>query len=202
MNNEKYKLTDINREHLRLIRKQRKLAAEDVSVELGFSKAWLGQIERGKLQTIKYHDLAKLMAIYFPEWSAEKLKTNGVIQNYLDYGLPLETMDEHLSKLDNLDFTNIFYKCIEHSVTYEEREKTFNGIQNLLDCIHDYPGVMSSFLLQVHSLHIILDNYSYLPSDQFYRCVNALITKTTHFLNEEYKHSEQMLNKSNRDDSI
>ncbi len=202
MDDKKYKLTETNRENLRLLRKKRNLAAEDVSVELGKSKAWLGQIERGKLQSIKYSDLVKLMALYFPDWSPEDLKTNGVIQNYLNYGLPLETTDEHYAKLNELDFTNTFFKCIEHSIAYEEKEKIFDGIKNLLDCIYDYPSVMSSFMLQIHSLHIVLDNYSYLPADQFFSCINSLLSKTTQILEDEYEKSEWMLKQTSQDNYI
>lgn len=67
MSQNKIRLTDEQRIKLRELRKKSKKAAEDVSVELGYSKAWLGQVERGKFQTIKQDDLLKLMAMFEEE---------------------------------------------------------------------------------------------------------------------------------------
>lgn len=67
MSSNKIKLTDDQRKRLRELRKKANKAAEDVSVELGYSKAWLGQIERGKFQTIKQDDLLKLMTMFEEE---------------------------------------------------------------------------------------------------------------------------------------
>ena len=74
MNVNKIRLTEEQRERLREIRKNSHKAAEDISVQLGYSKAWLGQIERGKLQTIKKDDLQKLADI-FPDVGSDFLST-------------------------------------------------------------------------------------------------------------------------------
>lgn len=57
-------LTDIERRFLRVKRKECGYSAENVSIEMGKSKAWLGQIERGKLKTITMEDYKKLEKIY------------------------------------------------------------------------------------------------------------------------------------------
>ena len=64
MENNKIVLADESRIKLRFIRQQLNLSAENVAVEIGKSKAWLGQIERGKLHSIKTNNLIELLNIY------------------------------------------------------------------------------------------------------------------------------------------
>lgn len=60
---EKYTLNDNHREFLRKLRNSRQLSAEEVSEKLDHHKSWLGQIERGRLASIKKDDLDKLLSI-------------------------------------------------------------------------------------------------------------------------------------------
>ena len=64
MKQNKYILSTRNRNTLRFMRKEKGLAAEDISKQLGKSQAWLGQIERGKVQSINKDNLVKLLSIY------------------------------------------------------------------------------------------------------------------------------------------
>ena len=60
---EKYTLNDKHRELLRKMRNFRGLSAEEVSEKINHHKSWLGQIERGRLASIKKDDLDKLLSI-------------------------------------------------------------------------------------------------------------------------------------------
>ena len=82
MKQTKYKLPDFVRGYLRKMRKDMQLSAEDISVELGYSKAWLGQIERGKLHSIKEADLVKLLLIYLPDKTEDDIIEKGILENF------------------------------------------------------------------------------------------------------------------------
>lgn len=189
---EKFKLNDINRGYLRSLRKDRNMAAEDVSIELGRSKAWLGQIERGLVQTVKKYDLARIMAIYCPEYTPEDIISKGILNNYLNYGFLVEDMDEYLASLQNLDFANILYKCINPLQTSSEKDKTYQDIEYLLKCFNDYPGATTSMLTNARLILFILDNYALLPPDQFFSNFNSFNNKLSNLIREELNRSEEL----------
>lgn len=62
---EKYTLDDKHRNYLREKRISRHLSAEKVSENLHHHKSWLGQIERGRLVSIKKDELNQLLSILF-----------------------------------------------------------------------------------------------------------------------------------------
>ena len=194
MKKEKYILTEINRKELRSLRKNCGIAAEDVSVELGYSKAWLGQIERGKLQTIKQDDLAKILSLYCPEWTPEEIIKKDIINNFLKYNFLVESMDEYLGKLRELDIADYFFKCIDQLSMDEEKANTYKDIEYFMYCLYNYPGSMTTFLSNVPLFSFILDNYSILPPDQFLSNVNAFTKKLTNLLREEHDRSEYLVN--------
>lgn len=112
MDKDKYRLSKEQREKLRKIRKEKHLAAEDVSVELGYSKAWLGQIERGKLQTIKQEELAKLIALY----TDNEYKSNEMGKICEQF---LKTGDVVLPKRERMTITEILEVIHEERVELE-----------------------------------------------------------------------------------
>lgn len=60
---EKYALTDAHRDYIRKRRTNLGYSAEFVSEQLNHHKSWLGQIERGRLASIKKEDFEKLLSI-------------------------------------------------------------------------------------------------------------------------------------------
>lgn len=92
----KYKLSKLSCIKLKNMRKETKLTIEEVSLMIGKSKDWLGQIERGKLQGIKKDDLMKLFMIYSKidnTYSTDDLLP--MFQNFVD----------GLSEINNYDKT-------------------------------------------------------------------------------------------------
>ena len=102
----KITLTDIQRQALRTARKAANIAAEDLSVEMKYSKAWLGQLERGKFQTIKNDDLMYLLLRY-TECSKYDVVSTGIWSNFLENGIieakkqsPVRRIDALIEKLE------------------------------------------------------------------------------------------------------
>lgn len=190
MKRDKYILTEINRKDLRALRKKYNLAAEDVSVELGYSKAWLGQIERGKLQTIKQDDLAKLLSLYCPIWNPEEIINKEVLTNFLACGMLIESMDNYLSELHEISFPDIFYKCIEPLATQNLKEDSFKAISAFIYCINEFPSTMNTFLSKSFILQMILENYSILPADLYLSNIHSFFQKLSNLLDEECKNSD------------
>ena len=85
MKQNSYLLTSVSRTQLRSMRKSKGFSAENVSVEIGKSKAWLGQIERGKLLSIKKDDLIKLLLIY-TNYDKDIISSNGILENFIQSG--------------------------------------------------------------------------------------------------------------------
>ncbi len=186
---DKVNLTDINRGYLRKLRKDSKRAAEDVSVELGYSKAWLGQIERGLTKTVKRYDLARVMCVYCPEYTPSQILSTGLLDNYMNYGLLVENMNAYLAELREINFADIFYKCIDQVSPKDEKDESFNSINTLANCIDTFPGAMNTLLSQSSILQMILENYSVLPPDMYLSNINSFSRKLTDLLEEELNSS-------------
>lgn len=98
---DKYILTDVHREYLKTKRQALCLSAETVSEKLNHHKSWLGQIERGRLNSIKKDDFIKLLSIlwHLPEEMIEQ--TNAVEQFYNNTLVTKKTPMEEVLSLMN-----------------------------------------------------------------------------------------------------
>ena len=92
----KIRLTDDQRSKLREFRKNSCFAAEDISTELGFSKTWLGQIECGKIKTIKYNDLVRLINLI----TGNKIESDEAKEIHKQF---LETGNRELTMIEILE---------------------------------------------------------------------------------------------------
>lgn len=84
----KYHLYDRHRSLLKEWRVEKELSAEKVSEMLGHHKSWLGQIERGRLVSIKEDDLLNLLSILLTEPIDELIQGDCVekfVYNYNPY---------------------------------------------------------------------------------------------------------------------
>lgn len=93
MKQNKYVLSTRNRNTLRFMRKEKKFSADDISIQIGKSQAWLGQVERGKLQSIKKDDLIKLLSIY-TGYSEIEVLNYSVLENFVSTGYAEKTEPE------------------------------------------------------------------------------------------------------------
>lgn len=187
MQKEKHRLSNMNRTQLRKLRKGCRLAAEDISLELGYSKAWLGQLERGDLKTAKKKDLAYLLARYYPLRckNIEYVISSGILQNFLEYGIIIESADDQYIELSKKEYTDIFYKCIEQSITDEKKDQMLSQINAFLNCVNEFPNVMSLLLSNSETLYNILSRYSELSNDQFLSVVNDFTSKLNNIIQTE-----------------
>ena len=105
----KYELSKLSCLKLKNMRKETKLSIEEVSLMIGKSKDWLGQIERGKLQSIKKDDLMQLFMIYSKIDNTYSMDTIlPMFQHFVD----------ELSEINNYDNTSgnkaIISKTLHH----------------------------------------------------------------------------------------
>ena len=81
-NMKKYKLSDSQRDFIRHKRRESCISAEIFSEKyLRKSKAWLGQIERGKLLTIKETDLITILSVFY-DISKDTVINSGMVNNF------------------------------------------------------------------------------------------------------------------------
>lgn len=101
---EKYTLNDNHREFLRKLRNSRQLSAEEVSEKLNHHKSWLGQIERGRLASIKKDDLDRLLSILLDNPLSLIKESNASDSFYTSSFEPQEVDNNILHKLsDTID---------------------------------------------------------------------------------------------------
>ena len=184
MEQTKYFLSEECRTQLRFLRQGVKMAAEDVSVALDHSKAWLGQIERGKLQSIKKKDLVRLLSIYTstPE---EEIESERTLENFLATGFAVPLLNDWYTKIDELDFTNALYRVIKDIDDEFEKEFLFDNIEAFRVCLEKFPGVMVPLLNHAESLFYILYKYSELSPNKFLRKTKTFSSKIAVLLDQE-----------------
>ena len=192
MEPKKYKLSPDVRTQLRFLRQQNNLAAEDVSVELGKSKAWLAQIERGKLFTIKKADLIELLKMY-TNYSEYEILHNGVLENFVQTGFALESAPQSKEWYDEIEIIkDYFYHYLNNCSDDSERSVQIAYIHALLRCMHDYPGAISLIFENIITLESILENYSSLSHDKYLSRVSSLTKKLSTILNSELRDSDSL----------
>lgn len=199
MEQKKYKLTNINRNSLRLMRKEQKLAAEDVSTRIGKSKAWLGQIERGKLQSIKKDDLSELLSIYYSNTTTtitkEDIISKGFLDEFLNSGLPSQEQDKLYSELCDINFAYLFYNCIEQAPTLREKEEIMEQIKFLSYCLETYPDAMNTIIFNSETLFYTLYFYSFVSNDTFCTKAKSFASKLSGFYNFECQNARKWFEK-------
>lgn len=192
MEQKKYKLTPDVRTQLRFLRQQSNLAAEDVSVELGKSKAWLAQIERGKLFSIKRNDLLELLKMY-TEFSEYDIIHNGVLENFVQTGFAVESAPESKEWYDEIEIIkDYFYHYLNDCGNDNERLVQISYVNALLRCMNDYPGAISLMFENIITLETILENYSSLSHDKYLSKVSSLTKKLSTVLNKALRDSDSL----------
>ena len=80
----KYKLSDKQRNQLRLMRTEQNLSAENVSSELLHkSKGWLAMLERGRIANVKETDLIKLLSVLHGK-TEDEILSQGILEKFLN----------------------------------------------------------------------------------------------------------------------
>ena len=135
MKQNSYLLTSVSRTQLRSMRKSKGFSAENVSVEIGKSKAWLGQIERGKLLSIKKDDLIKLLLIY-TNYDKDIISSNGILENFIQSGCiinldritkdKLVAIAERNLRRSKMSYHNNYNRS---GITAEERENLLSNLK-------------------------------------------------------------------------
>lgn len=186
MEQKKYTLSVDIRTQLRFMRQSLNLSAEDVSVELGKSKAWLGQIERGKLLSIKREDLVELLVTY-TNYNHNEILYDGVLDNFVTTGFALPDAPEDHDWYEEVDLIkDYFYGYLKNCTSDDERETKLEPIHSMLHCLSNYPGVTTLFFQNFILLENILNNYTSLKQDEYFQRVSALTQKINSLLNDEY----------------
>lgn len=185
MEQNKFKLSSEVLAQLRYMRQYMNLAAEDVSVELGKSKAWLGQIERGKLLSIKKNDLIKLLEMY-TVYSEEEIVSDGVLDNFIETGFALKNAPESKDWYEEVELIeSYFYNYLNRCESDKDRNEKLIYIHALLRCLERYPESTSSFIQIFSTLEEIFDCYIDLTHDQYFLKALSLRQKLDHILKEE-----------------
>lgn len=150
---EKYALTDAHRDYIRKRRINHGYSAEFVSEQLKHHKSWLGQIERGRLNSIKKDDFENLLSILL-DIPLTQFGETGVDEIY--FGIlnpdPPEIKDSILNKISETvesilpiqysgwspfikakmkDITNIY--CKEQNNNETQFIHTLKGLSQLQD---------------------------------------------------------------------
>jgi transcriptional regulator with XRE-family HTH domain len=186
----KYNLTPTIKNELRFLRQKRHLAAEDVSIELGKSKAWLGQIERGKLLSIKKDDLIKLLLIY-TNFTEHEIVYEGVLENFLEFGKALPHTLKSDSIYVKMGFESTFDIFMNNFNSENEREIILEYFEKFLYLMQHYPGVTSSFFRMIPKLLYMIENYSTLSKDKFFSKTSTLMNRIEKIILEEHENASK-----------
>ena len=189
MEQKKFKLSEEVQTQLRLMRQHLNLAAEDVSTDLGKSKAWLGQIERGKLLSIKREDLVNLLLMY-TTYSEHEILNKGVLENFVSTGIATLNTHEAYDWYEDVEaIKSYFFDYLRDTSSKDELESKLIYIRCMLRCLEAYPGATALFFQNFFLFENILDNYKDLSQDQYLNKVASLHRKLENILQEEYDKS-------------
>lgn len=167
----KYKLLDSQRNFLRERRKIKHISAENLSAQLGKSKAWLGQIERGKLFSIKETSLVDLLSILY-DVPKSAVINNSILINFLNCNFlnqneinKEEALLEEIKELqeENYQFKELFIKLKELFERKETNNMGFStGDVTIFDSPPRNPNRLYEFYDEFRRIHM-----QYVPDWRF-----------------------------------
>lgn len=185
-------LTDFHRNNLKELRKMKKIGAEELSTYIGHHKSWLGQIERGRLQSIKTNDLIALLSA-LTNYSQEAIINNGILVNFIEHGqISVDTNLDIKGEIDEMT-------CRLHSYLDSHPDSIDDvlfDLNHFFICLSNYSGVMRLLLSQSSNLQEILDNYSSLSPDEYFSYTSNFINSIKSLINDEVIESEKIVMKN------
>lgn len=166
MKQNKYILSTHVRNQLRVLRKNKCLSAENVSMELGKSKAWIEQIERGKIQSIKQDDLVKLLTIY-TNFNNNEILQNGILVNFLYKGVI--SVEKPIKATDYFDMEEVI-KIVQKYITFCKfhKEECIEELHTMLRCMNMYSAHTNAYLSNFTLLEQICQRSNLVLSDEEY----------------------------------
>lgn len=203
MEQKKYILREKTRTQLQYLRKETKLTIEEVSLMIGKSKDWLGQIERGKLQGIKKEDLIKLLLIY-TDYTKEELIYDGIVENFIKTGIAFSDKPEAYNWHEEVRWlTDRFFFYLDESTSDEDLYSRLADIHSLERCLEHFPGAMVLYFEHFKTILKILEGYKTLKGDQQILRFTRLMNKISTILTEELDNIPNQTKKSdNQKNSI
>lgn len=176
----KYRLNEIQRAKIREKRKEQKISAETLSERINKSKAWIGQIERGRLSTIKEDDLINLLSVLY------EMPTKAINKDFLNAFL-----NEDINILDNASwFDNEYFDLWKYCKNYNFDSlirKSFKTIEHKLTILCKEPNKAKEKFIIWKTLNELIKNLEHSPD--LVSLINCLKFYALDTASSEYKNS-------------